>query len=276
MCILINRRHWLTLLGPNVIQVYNNSAIATTVIPKTSGDGTYSYVGCYIDNSDRVMSSRGSDKVNTIDGCIASCAAGQFMYAGIEYGAGDCFCSDTLPSQSLLAPDGDCNMKCNGDSTSYCGGSYRLQVYKGSSYTPISSTASPIASTFQKSSTTSNGVFIVSSSANKSTTSPTSTSKLSTTSSPTLTSTRVKTSKPPTATATTIPQLSGKYKYAGCYSDPSNQPRAVANQVKFDGTVDGCTSACSIGNYTLAGLEYGRECKFSTLSTFSANKFRLL
>jgi len=224
--------------GSSAIQIYSNSGITAPSIPQSSKDGSYHYVGCYIDNSNHIIKGTGNNANNTIEGCVASCASKQHTYAGIEYG-GQCYCGDSALSSSLLVPDSDCSMKCNGDPTEFCGGSWRLQVYNTSSFAPIVSSSAKSSSTSVPTSSAAN--FLVS------TTTSTTPSKVATTS--------------PTSTPTTIPQTSGNYKYAGCYTEISGG-RALGNTLtsSSNSTVYGCVAACAAKGYSLAGVEYGGEC----------------
>lgn len=57
-----------------------------------------------------------------------SCKAYGFQYAGIEY-AQECYCDNSISNGGSLVSDG-CDMPCLGNSSEYCGGSDRLNVYQ--------------------------------------------------------------------------------------------------------------------------------------------------
>lgn len=63
----------------------------------------------------------------TIESCTASCASRGFSYAGVEYGQ-ECWCGNKANLNS--APESECNVRCAGDQWSFCGGGYRIQIYK--------------------------------------------------------------------------------------------------------------------------------------------------
>lgn len=66
----------------------------------------------------------------TVALCTKACDAQGFNTSGVEY-SGECFCGNGFSNGGAPAPDGlvGCNMLCNGNSTEYCGGSNRLNVY---------------------------------------------------------------------------------------------------------------------------------------------------
>ncbi|KAK0835774.1 hypothetical protein LTR73_000273 [Friedmanniomyces endolithicus] len=97
----------------------------------------WEYVGCANDSlSERTFqgSSSGSASM-TVETCIASCKAGGFSLAGLEFGS-QCYCDNKYyddpsgprsPVPNLL---GDCWQPCAGNGGQICGGSAALSVYK--------------------------------------------------------------------------------------------------------------------------------------------------
>ncbi|KAI1447162.1 heme peroxidase [Annulohypoxylon stygium] len=69
----------------------------------------------------------------TLEDCMNNCTG--YVYWGTEYGR-ECYCGDSLQSTSEEAPTTDCNMICGGDSTEYCGGSNRLELYSTTASQP--------------------------------------------------------------------------------------------------------------------------------------------
>ena len=69
----------------------------------------------------------------------ASCAAfcSSYAFFGTEY-SGECYCGNTLSSQSINATSSECSMPCSGDSSEMCGGPARLSYYQNTKYTPPS------------------------------------------------------------------------------------------------------------------------------------------
>ena len=66
--------------------------------------------------------------------CISLCRKKGFNYAGVQFGA-ECFCGNTAPPTSELAPAGDCKMPCTGDSSQICGAGNRMNVFSTSGAT---------------------------------------------------------------------------------------------------------------------------------------------
>ncbi|WRT64450.1 uncharacterized protein IL334_001382 [Kwoniella shivajii] len=119
------------------------------------------YLGCFVDSYNPHYLNNYYTRLdnNTLTNCVVQCAQNSFMYAGVEYGT-DCYCTNTLtPSRNngagTTASAKDCNMPCAGDSSTTCGATWRIQVYKynpttvnnaGASYTSSVSAASSSSS----------------------------------------------------------------------------------------------------------------------------------
>ncbi|RAL65885.1 hypothetical protein DID88_005548 [Monilinia fructigena] len=63
-----------------------------------------------------------------VDVCTAACQSGGYLLAGVEY-ADECWCGNQLSNGGTLAPEGDCAKLCAGNSSEFCGGTNRLDVY---------------------------------------------------------------------------------------------------------------------------------------------------
>ncbi|XP_077866480.1 uncharacterized protein LOC144354689, partial [Saccoglossus kowalevskii] len=86
------------------------------------------YIGCFRDKSARALEFQadlGSDM--TIDLCINACGP-HGNYAGVQYSS-QCFCGDDYDEYGAL-DESSCNMKCTGDSSEICGGTWANAVYK--------------------------------------------------------------------------------------------------------------------------------------------------
>lgn len=96
------------------------SVYARTLTP------SWTSMGCYVDDGvTRTMTQPAIvDYTMTAAKCQAQCAG--YLYSGVEFGI-DCYCSNTL-TRNIKAPDSDCNSPCGGDSSSTCGGAYRLTL----------------------------------------------------------------------------------------------------------------------------------------------------
>lgn len=65
----------------------------------------------------------------TVEACQSACAAGHYIYAGVEYGQ-ECYCANSILGTATIATDGRCSMPCLGDAGEICGGSYGINVYQ--------------------------------------------------------------------------------------------------------------------------------------------------
>ncbi|KAL8830675.1 MAG: hypothetical protein Q9170_005627, partial [Blastenia crenularia] len=114
----------------------------TTAAPTPTGPITvqslagYSYLGCYSEaTNNRALSDLQNPilaaKVS-VEACSAACS--QYTYFGVEY-SGECYCGNTINSGSVKVAGNTeaatgCNMLCNANSTEYCGGPNRLNMYQ--------------------------------------------------------------------------------------------------------------------------------------------------
>ncbi|KAJ3942105.1 uncharacterized protein N0V96_007596 [Colletotrichum fioriniae] len=62
--------------------------------------------------------------------CTNACQAAGYSLAGVEYSS-ECYCDNQLRNTGSAGFDG-CNMLCSGNSSEYCGGSNRINVYQAS------------------------------------------------------------------------------------------------------------------------------------------------
>lgn len=135
-------------------------------------------------------------------------------------------------------------MTCNDNSTEYCGGPNRLNVYKLD--TAIITTASISVST----ATTTNPP-------EETLTTFATTTTLDTT---TATAPITVSTGSPTPTGPVVNPGQHGYSSAGCYTEATDA-RALANYIETDKkTVGDCLETCSTSHYVYAGLEYGGEC----------------
>lgn len=63
----------------------------------------------------------------TVPACVAACQADNFPLAGVEFST-QCYCGTDIEGTGAPATSG-CNMACQGNSTTLCGGADRLNVY---------------------------------------------------------------------------------------------------------------------------------------------------
>lgn len=133
-------------------------------------------------------------------------------------------------------------MPCNGNSSEFCGGPYRLDMYQapGTGAQPISkssstsspSTAAPSSTKVVPSVTSSAAIKITSSTASPTSTSPSTTSG-----------------------------LPSGWQYKGCYIDNANG-RVLPFQLPDNSslTVESCVQSCYQLGYSVAGAEYSTQC----------------
>ena len=119
----------------NRLSVYTTGG-STSVSPATNpGPAGWSSLGCYTDStSTRSLRygqsvSAGSDAM-TVAQCTNACGAAGYSLAGVEY-ARECYCDSQIQNQAAKADTG-CDMTCTGNSSEYCGGSNRLNIYQAS------------------------------------------------------------------------------------------------------------------------------------------------
>ncbi|KAL8776823.1 MAG: hypothetical protein Q9194_002912, partial [Teloschistes cf. exilis] len=204
-------------------------------IKKALGLGGWTYNGCYTEATQGRALSGLQNPVGgatlTLEKCAAACAG--YTYFGTEY-SGECYCSNSFGTGSVLATGGDdptqngCSMLCNGDQFEYCGGPNRLSTYKVNS-TALTSSSSTTASGTSSTGTTSTGTSIPST---------------------------------PTPTGPSAVQTVGNYSFQGCFSEATGQ-RALTAASFFSSaakpmTIELCAASCS--PYTWFGVEYGSEC----------------
>ncbi|KEI38605.1 uncharacterized protein L969DRAFT_62718 [Mixia osmundae IAM 14324] len=145
----------------NRLTLYNSTQWTQGVFTNPGPAGT-TFVGCYTDNTaQRTFSTSATvSGAMTVAKCVAACssASSANMYAGVEY-AGQCYCDSTVRNAATVAtPSSDpisagCNMLCSGNSTEYCGGANRLNVYKLPSRASVVSAPASSTTTTAKAST---------------------------------------------------------------------------------------------------------------------------
>lgn len=191
----------------------------------------YGSLGCWTEpaSGGRALSQQMSITEATVAKCVALCADREYLYAGLEYGA-ECWCGDALSSASLSAPDADCGMTCSGNSTEYCGGGSRLNVYKyGASFNGTNPDNSTTTAT------------------------PTSVSTVSSSAITTTTATATEPAQP------TIKSRVGEWVFEACWDELADgRVLSARTEATDDMTLEKCANFCSGMAYF--GVEYGREC----------------
>ncbi|KAM0548193.1 hypothetical protein ACHAPJ_009991 [Fusarium lateritium] len=158
-----------TLQWDGTFASVTTSSAGSTATPQgpavNPGANGYTSIGCYTEaTSGRALpNGRGVDSP-TVANCVQACSNDNFVYAGVEYG-GECYCGNSFSDGSVPAPLTDCGMTCNGNSSEYCGGPNRLNVYQlnaaYSSSLPTSLSTSSASSSGLSSASTSSGASLV-------------------------------------------------------------------------------------------------------------------
>lgn len=74
---------------------------------------------------------------NTIESCTSACYNAGYTLAGTEYSV-ECWCGTSVQAGGAPASVSECNMVCPGNSTQYCGGPNRLNLYNYTGTPPTS------------------------------------------------------------------------------------------------------------------------------------------
>ncbi|TDL23452.1 hypothetical protein BD410DRAFT_838937 [Rickenella mellea] len=123
--------------GPNRLNLFY-SGVAPSSGPVTPlSVGQWLSQGCYTDNVNArtLPTQMGVNGNVSVETCVQACGANNFTIAGVEY-AQECYCGNSFQNGGVPATDGGCTMTCVGNSTEYCGGPNRLNVYELSPWIP--------------------------------------------------------------------------------------------------------------------------------------------
>lgn len=125
----------------------NTSSSGTTSSAAASSTSNAAYKGCWTDSSSRTLTTQANTNgQNTVASCRAACTALGLAIAGVEYGS-ECWCGSQMAAASTLVADSECNMACQGDSSSTCGAGNRLGVYSDLATLPVATTPKVVQST---------------------------------------------------------------------------------------------------------------------------------
>ncbi|KAL9127627.1 MAG: hypothetical protein Q9217_003539 [Psora testacea] len=93
--------------------------------------GSYVFDGCYAEGTTgHALSDAGyTDPISmTVESCIDFCEERGFGLSGVEY-ALECYCGAQILNGAVRVAVDECNLPCRGNSSEYCGGMSRLDVY---------------------------------------------------------------------------------------------------------------------------------------------------
>jgi hypothetical protein len=102
---------------------------ATPVVNATGAVAGFKFAGCFKDADTRVLSGEIRPNIGAVSNekCFTYCKGAGFALAGTEYG-GQCYCGNELVGSEKL-DESKCNMACEGDAKSKCGGGWALSVF---------------------------------------------------------------------------------------------------------------------------------------------------
>ncbi|KAF6829857.1 WSC domain-containing protein [Colletotrichum plurivorum] len=280
--------------GPNRLTLYKTSLIVGPSV--NPGPGEWSSIGCYSEGTTGRMLEYGIHGIDgmTVAKCTTACQGLNYILAGVEY-SGECYCGNQPLNGGAPAVDG-CNMLCSGNSSEFCGGPNRLNVYDfqhqfqpvptfststppptsalaTSSSSPAASSSSsadqssshdassssPGSSTSHVSSSSSTSGAVVDLGVSSSSAVASSSSAGSSAASSGVVASSTSSSATPTPTGPGQPATVGAWKYYGCQTEA--QGARALGQATFgadDMTIEKCLDFCKA--YTFAGLEWSREC----------------
>ncbi|KAM5541687.1 hypothetical protein V8D89_004668 [Ganoderma adspersum] len=233
-----------------------NAATPSLIDAQVPLPGGWAEVGCIAEGtSGRALTGASTTSPNmTRAVCADFCAAKGFPLAGVEF-SDECYCDSQLrngASQTTLTWD-LCSNHCAGNANEICGGPARLTLLTTNGVAKAASTSSSVSSSAKPSTTTNVAIPVSSPStlASSSAVHTTSARSASTASSSVATS------------AAAQPSSSGVpagWTGAGCVSDNAARALTGYSFANDQMTVASCVSACASKGYSMAGLEYGREC----------------
>ncbi|KAL5480284.1 hypothetical protein ACEPAI_1554 [Sanghuangporus weigelae] len=115
--------------GPNRLNLFFSGGTPPAPPIEVPSVGQWETLGCYSDDvNNRTLSTPiGVNGDMTVPACLAACQSSNFPLAGLEF-ATQCFCGTEIQGEGAPASSG-CNMVCQGNSSTFCGGADRLNLY---------------------------------------------------------------------------------------------------------------------------------------------------
>ncbi|KAH8113137.1 copper radical oxidase [Phellopilus nigrolimitatus] len=115
--------------GPSRLNLFfsgGSPPAAPVVVPSVD---QWVSIGCYSDDvNNRTLSTPvGVQGDMTVPACVSACQADNFPLAGLEF-ATQCYCDTAIEGAGVPETSG-CDMSCQGNSSTLCGGANRLNVY---------------------------------------------------------------------------------------------------------------------------------------------------
>jgi len=115
------------------LNLYKSSAMPPPPPIIAPNYGPWVSLGCYSDNTaTRTLTVgtavHGGVSNNSVQSCADACFSSGYPLAGVEYSQ-ECYCGSGFSNGGAPTPAGDCSMVCSGNSSEFCGGPDRLNVY---------------------------------------------------------------------------------------------------------------------------------------------------
>ncbi|KAJ7500409.1 WSC domain-containing protein [Mycena galericulata] len=150
MSVLSFSKALLFSLLPLTARATNHRQISARQSNPTLLPGNWSFDGCFTDISTaRTLAASVTVGPNmTVETCIAFCTAGDYIFAGVEFGQ-ECYCDSTIQIPGVKTPSTDCAMACAGNPSEICGGSDLLSVFASGEPSPVIVTAPEPGWTYQ-------------------------------------------------------------------------------------------------------------------------------
>ncbi|XP_069122284.1 uncharacterized protein [Argopecten irradians] len=218
------------------------------------------YIGCFIDNSNRILNGKQqNDHQLTIGRCIEICVQDQYVYAGAQYRT-QCFCGNSIDMTKQTDED-QCSTRCAGNSDDICGGTWRMSVYTTD---PVTTTAEILTTTLAEATTTNiqTTTQAETTTTDIQTTTPaeTTTTNIQTTTQAETTTTNIQTTTPAETTTTNIPTTSEHdVTSTATQSESTTQTTAQTTTVRTNSTSEAgnhsCRSICCFKYFNLTETE---------------------
>ncbi|PAA70473.1 hypothetical protein BOX15_Mlig000253g1 [Macrostomum lignano] len=106
---------------------WRNSVFTTGLKPKSFKTPGMSHIGCFVDGRRRDLPTVGGKGSITVGRCYGLCKKKGFRFFGVQIGK-QCWCGNHYGRYGRRDKR-ECRYQCRGDKTTYCGGSWRNDVY---------------------------------------------------------------------------------------------------------------------------------------------------
>ncbi|TBU27996.1 WSC-domain-containing protein [Dichomitus squalens] len=225
-----------------------NAATPSLVAAQPPLPSGWNEIGCIAEGTNgRALTGASTTSPNMTKAvCADFCASKGFKLAGVEF-SDECYCDNQVrngASQNTITWN-LCSNHCSGNENEICGGPARLTLLTASG---VPAQASSVSSTVQPSVTTNVAIPVSVSSTHASSAVTTSVHSASATSSSAHASS-------PSSTGLPL-----GWAGIGCVSDSSARALTGFSVANDQMTVASCLSTCASKGFSIAGVEYGREC----------------